>query len=283
MNDKRDQLYDNLINSGRVSEDEIGNREQFKAAIRDEAASRQFYNNIINSGLLTADEIGNEDDFYNSISSDFAAPAPQGYKPSADDMAGFMGTINKAGKVASGSLQSFDRRTQNLQKRQGLNVPQRVNVGESNNLVQGDQRFNPETGELENTYITSSGNEYDNKALADMEQRQRDQFDRDQRYMQSVPGQLEQAYAERDRLNQMAEARRKQIEEEKSNEGFMTRFLREAGRAAQSDKLPDNLSPSADWENDREYSNIMAAERMAATGLAIPFPAACGQEPWIGS
>ena len=261
MNDKRDQLYDNLINSGRVSEAEIGNRDEFKAAIKDEAASRLFYNNIINSGALTADEIGSEDDFYNSISSDFAsAPAPQGYKPTADEMAGFMSTINNAGKAVKG-IAGFDQRAQNLKKRQGLNVPKRVNLGESNNLVEGQQRLNPETGELENTYITSSGNEYDNKALADMEQRERDQFVRDQKYLQSIPGQLEKAYEERDRLNQMAEARRKQIEEEKSNEGFMTNLLREAGRAAQSDKIPDNTSYSADWENDREYSNIMAAIR----------------------
>ena len=202
MNDKRDQLYDNLINSGRVSEDEIGNREQFKNAISDEATSRQFYNNIINSGVLTADDIGSEDDFYNSISSDFSTPAKQTYQPSAEDMKGFMGTIFRAGNVASGSIQNYDRRTQNLQKRQGLNVPQRVNIGESNNLVQGNQRINPETGQLENTYITSSGNEYDNKALADMEQRQQDQLDRDRRYAESLPGQLEQAYAERDRLNE---------------------------------------------------------------------------------
>ena len=202
MNDKRDQLYDNLINSGRVSEDEIGNREQFKAAISDEATSRQFYNNIINSGVLTADDIGSEDDFYNSISSDFSTPAKQTYQPSAEDMKGFMGTISRAGNVASGSIQNYDRRTQNLQKRQGLNVPQRVNIGESNNLVQGNQKINPETGQLENTYITSSGNEYDNKVLADMEQRQQDQLDRDRRYAESLPGQLEQAYAERDRLNE---------------------------------------------------------------------------------
>lgn len=205
MNDKRDQLYDNLINSGRVSENEIGNREQFKAAIKDEAASRQFYNNIINSGALTPDEIGTEDDFYGSISSDFATPqeaAPAGYQPSAEDMAGFMGTINRAGKAATGSVQSFDQKAQNLQKRQGLNVPQRVNVGESNNLVQGEKKLNPETGQLEDTYITSSGNEYDNKTLANEEQRQIDQNLRDERYRQSLPGQLDDAYAERDRLNE---------------------------------------------------------------------------------
>ena len=215
MNDKRDQLYDNLINSGRVSENEIGNREQFKAAIKDEAASRQFYNNIINSGVLTADEIGSEDDFYDSISSDFAtpqeAPVQQGYQPSAEEMAGFMGTINRAGKVASGAVQSYDRRAKNLQKRQGLNVSQQINLGESGNLVQGEKKLNPETGQLEDTYITSYGNEYDNKALADMEQRQIDQNERDRRYKESLPGQLDDAYAERDKIAAEIEEETKRV------------------------------------------------------------------------
>ena len=122
----------------------------------------------------------------------------QGYKPTSDEMAEFQSTIKNAGRTAIGS---FDKKLQNLKKRQGLNAPSRVEIGKSNNLVQGEQRLNPETGELENTYITSSGNEYENEALADMEQRQIDQNLRDQRYKQSLPGQLDDAYAERDRLN----------------------------------------------------------------------------------
>ena len=69
--DKRDQLYDNLIGSGRVSEKEIGTREDFKNAIKDEESSRQFYKNLSGSGLFTEGEIGTEDEFYGSISSDF--------------------------------------------------------------------------------------------------------------------------------------------------------------------------------------------------------------------
>ena len=225
-------------------------------------------NNLYNKLSQISDEegvdfgLGTRDEWLGSFGFTEADATPrQGYKPTAEDMAGFNSTIRNAGRTAGSSLGSFDNKVQNLQKRQGLNVPSRIEVGKSNNLVQGRQQLNPETGQLENTHITSSGNEYDNEALADMEQRQRDQFDRDQKYLQSVPGQLEKAYEERDRLNQMAEARRKQIEEEKSNEGFMTRLLREAGRATQSDKIPDNTYPFADWQNDREYSDIMAAIR----------------------
>lgn len=125
----------------------------------------------------------------------------QGYKPTAEDMAGFNSTIRNAGRTAGSSLGSFDSKVQNIRKRQGLNVPSRIEVGKSNNLTQGRQQLNPETGQLENTYITSSGNEYNNEALADMEQRQIDKSVRDERYKQSLPGQLDDAYAERDRLN----------------------------------------------------------------------------------
>ena len=217
MNDKRDQLYDNLINSGKVSEAEIGNREEFKSAISDEAKTRQFYQNIIGSKLLTEDEIGSEDDFFDSISSDFTQPTPGpgstkqpmmdaqmrqaaetpspatapaplkeskqgGYQPSWQDMMGFQQTIDNAGFGAGVAAPSFEKKASNLQKRQGLNVPKRVNVGETNNLVEGEQYLNPETGKLEQTYITSQGNEYESKAGAEAEQRQIDDYDRKMRY-----------------------------------------------------------------------------------------------------
>ena len=73
--DKRDELYNNLINSGKVSEAEIGSLDDFKAAITDEASARLFHQNLMGSGIFSADEIGSEDDFYSSISSDFAGTA----------------------------------------------------------------------------------------------------------------------------------------------------------------------------------------------------------------
>ncbi|MCR5270566.1 MAG: strawberry notch family protein [Prevotella sp.] len=75
--DKREQLYHNLINSGKVTDQQIGSLDEFKAAIKDENTSRQFHQNLISSGVFSDQEIGSEDDFYNAISSDFAAPQPQ--------------------------------------------------------------------------------------------------------------------------------------------------------------------------------------------------------------
>ena len=142
----------------------------------------------------------NYDDFRDTL---FTArqPEPSTYKPTAREMAGFQQTIGQATQAGQGATAAYDRRASNLQKRQGLRAPQRVTLGESNNLVEGEQHLNPETGELEQSYITSAGNEYQNKTIADQEQRQIDQDMRDERYRKSLPGQLDDAYAERDRLN----------------------------------------------------------------------------------
>ena len=112
------------------------------------------------------------------------------YQPTQEEMAGFQQTIKSAGGVAQNPTQSYERKAGLMKKRQGLNVPKRVNLGESNNLTPTDQG-----------YMTEAGNEYETKAIADMEQRQIEQAKRDERYLQTLPGQLEDAYAERDRLN----------------------------------------------------------------------------------
>ena len=218
--DKRDQLYTNLIGSGKVSEDEIGSLDEFKNAIKDEQSSREFYRNLSATGLFDEDEIGSEDDFYGSISDDFAKPSTgsvlqkslgqrtdpysqveksgqvksdlekkkdQRYTPSPSEMAGFNQTVANINRGVDAGMQRFARRAQNLQKRQGLSVPQRINLGESNNLRQGEQYLNPETGQLENTYITSSGNEYDSKAMAEQEQQQLDEEARIRQWRKEHP------------------------------------------------------------------------------------------------
>lgn len=90
MNDKRDELYKNLIGSGKVTEAEIGTIDEFKAAITDEESARVFHKNLMGSGIFSADEIGSEDDFYGSIGSDFASAEPEQRK-NGERRPGFMG------------------------------------------------------------------------------------------------------------------------------------------------------------------------------------------------
>ena len=72
--DNRDLLYDNLINSKKVTENEIGTRDQFKNYVYDEESTRQFYKNLSNSGKFNENDIGTEDQFYDILKSDFASP-----------------------------------------------------------------------------------------------------------------------------------------------------------------------------------------------------------------
>jgi len=70
MQDNRDKLYDNLVKSGKVSESEIGTRDQFKSAIKDEASAAKFHDNLLKAGFNN-EEIGDSKSFYSSIASDF--------------------------------------------------------------------------------------------------------------------------------------------------------------------------------------------------------------------
>ena len=172
---------------------------------------KQFFEDFKSQGLT---DLETYEDFAQLMGLHAGTPERKNkptYQPTAEEMAGFQSTINSAGRVAANAPQSYDRKARLMQKRQGLQAPQRVNLGESNNLTPTEQRFNLETGEMEQGYMTSAGNEYDSRAIADMEQREIDQAQRDERYRLTLPGQLEDAYAERDRLNAEIEEETKRI------------------------------------------------------------------------
>lgn len=71
--DKRDELYRNLINSGKVTEAEIGSIDDFKRAVYDKASAQYFYYKLMSTGLFTEAELGDAETFYQSIQSDFDA------------------------------------------------------------------------------------------------------------------------------------------------------------------------------------------------------------------
>ncbi len=103
-------------------------------------------------------------------------PVSQPQQPTAEE------TINNANQTIYQGKQLGNRLAYNEQraKRMGLSLPQgqygRVDLGESINLMEGDKRYNLESGELEPTYITEAGNEYENKAAANIEQQQIDAY-----------------------------------------------------------------------------------------------------------
>lgn len=267
-NENRRSLYNALDKAGY----DIGNYDDFDRRMNNAEDREKFFTAIGEAGY----DIGNRDDFERRISptkyhinvngnsvgvsekeyKDFLSRHPEQKTPTWQEQ--MQQTIADVQKTLGENRRTINR-IDNLQQRVGLDVPKTIRFGENRKVTKGPQRLNVKTGKLENTYITTSGNEYESRELADMEQRAID--DAMRRENDPIGTELQDAYNERDRLNKMLEARRQEIEQGKRDEGLATRFMREAGRLAQSDKMPEMISPSADWEQDREYSNLMAAYR----------------------
>lgn len=126
---------------------------------------------------------------------------------------------------------------------------------DSKNLVQGRDEYNPKTGKFEPTYITAAGNKYSSRLIANSEQRQID--DAMERELHPIETQLRDAYAERDRLNKLAQERVDELE--KSHEELP--WYLKLGEYANSDKMPDAGSAMHRWDNDMQYKQYMAALR----------------------
>jgi hypothetical protein len=92
---KREKLYDNLINSGLVSEKHVGTKETFLSRVNSAEKASAFYNNLINSGLVSEKHVGTEDAFLKSIMPDFEQTADtvrRGTGDSTQQEAGFWHT-----------------------------------------------------------------------------------------------------------------------------------------------------------------------------------------------
>ena len=243
-----EKLYNALKRDGY---DDLGTLDEFSSRVADRDKARQLYDSMQREGY---DDLGTADEFYSRLN-----PLPV-YKPTAEEMAGFQQTIGQARQTVAGSQQASRRiaaRQKHAEKTNYGLTPGTPKLGQNSKVVETDPKFNIETGKLESTYITEQGNEYRNREGADIEQNTVDLAN----HMQTLPGQLQDAYAERERLNQLMEQRRQQIEAEKQNENGFSRFLREAGRAAVSDKMPDYIAPADSWENDSEMATLMSSYR----------------------
>ena len=147
----------------------------------------------------------------------------------------------------------------------GLRVP-RVTIGDKNSGVRLGQntkvvakkpQYNPKSGKMEQTYITESGNEFTDRGAADLEQNTIDAY----KDSMSVSGQLRDAYAERDRLDEAMKKRMKEIDE-RPNQRFND-FMRELAAAMTPGAGPagELEARMSKYDNDDEYLQLMAAAR----------------------
>ena len=102
------------------------------------------------------------------------------------------------------------------------------------------------------TYLTESGNEFANRAKADTEQNSVDQY----RYDQSETGQLNNAYAEAERLDKLLEQRGEKLEDENRDKWW--RDLPRGGGGAVSTM---NANDNNGRMTDTEYLNLLAARK----------------------
>lgn len=141
-----------------------------------------------------------------------------------------------------------------------LNASSRI--GENKNVRGKGYSYNPNSGKLEKTYVTTLGNEYNSRYDADQEQKQIDRLNHDS----SLGGQLENAYAERERLDK-ALTRRKQEIDKGGNK--LTDFLRELAGANSGGPMASRDASRAKYDNDSEYQQLMAAARKNHTTIQL--------------
>lgn len=260
-NENRRKLYNAIIQAGY----DIGDYDEFDKRMNNAADRQKFFQAVNDAGY----DIGSQEEFERRISpskyklktggkyipvgereyKDFVSRKSGSQKPSQPS--NFQQTIDNALGTVSQARQTVNR-IGNKEKQIGLNVPKsdfgRVDIGKNRKVTTKGNR-----------YVTEAGNEYENRAMADMEQYAID--DARRRELDPIGTQLEDAYAERDRIDNLIKTRIEEIEKERSREGFLSGMLREAGAASRSDMLPDATSLSMDLESDREYSSLMAAAR----------------------
>lgn len=157
---------------------------------------------------------------------------------------------------ADASIQRFNNYMEYRKANSGMQVKP-VKLGENRHVVKRKPRFNPETGKMQSSYITESGNEYDNRAFADIEQNAVDDYKRSL----TVDGQLQDAYAERERLNEEVRKRMEEIDN-KPNQGFAD-FMRMSAAASTPGAGPAGEYDAVDakYTNDPIYTQLMAALR----------------------
>lgn len=195
---------------------------------------------------------------HKSVAHQPAKPAvqPKGTPLTEADKRRYSSNVGNILAQADASTQRFNNQMEYQKANSGLQVKP-VKLGANRHVVKRKPRLNPETGKMQSSYITESGNEFDNRAFADVEQNAVDDYKRSL----TVDGQLQDAYAERERLNEEVRKRMEEIDN-KPNQGFAD-FMRMSAAASTPGAGPAGEYDAVDakYTNDPIYTQLMAALR----------------------
>lgn len=121
---------------------------------------------------------------HKSVAHQPAKPAaqPKGTPLTEADKRRYASNVGNILAQADASTQRFNNQMEYQKANSGLQVKP-VKLGANRHVVKRKPRFNPETGKMQSSYITESGNEFDNRAFADVEQNAVDEarFQREQK------------------------------------------------------------------------------------------------------
>lgn len=195
---------------------------------------------------------------HKSVAHQPAKPAvqPKGTPLTEADKRKYASNVGNILAQADASTQRFNNQMEYQKANSGLQVKP-VKLGANRHVVKRKPRFNPGTGKMQSSYITESGNEFDNRVFADVEQNAVDDYKRSL----TVDGQLQDAYAERERLNEEVRKRMEEIDN-KPNQGFAD-FMRMSAAASTPGAGPAGEYDAVDakYTNDPIYTQLMAALR----------------------
>ena len=165
---------------------------------------------------------------------------------------------------SSENLARAKRKIDYTNKQKGLDVrPTKVGVNESAPVKLGQNRKVVEENNLgKPTYTDEEGNQYDNRAQADLSQGAIDDYKEQE--INPVEHSLKEAYSERERLEKAIAERRQQLEERNSETPWYARIIKEAAGSVHSGidhNAAGRDSERQGFENDEQYMQLMSALR----------------------
>lgn len=204
--DKIDQLYDALKADGAVSKDRKNFRNVMLAPGKDGYQNRKrLFDALKADGAVDSNSY---EEFAQRLGLHAVKPAGQKAPHAGTPM-----TAAEREEFAQGAqgimqqAQGAEHRARNAadyaKGNTGLHVKP-VAIGRNKKVVERTA-FNPTTGKMGKTYLTETGSEHENRGTADLEQNAVDDYE--ERVLHPVESELNNAYAERDRLAKMASER----------------------------------------------------------------------------
>ena len=194
------------------------------------------------------------------------------WRPSPAQMAGFSATIaGVRNTVAQGRerMKNLSAYTKQRMKHPldagvpasglGAGKKNKPTMLSSKNVVAGDIEYNPETGKMEQTYLTQAGNKHTSRFSADMEQRRIDE--EKERRLHPVESKLRAAEAEKERLAGLMRKRMEEIDARKTGHPVagLIRDLADESHGMPGGLVSDN--GMRDYRSDRRYRQLEAAAR----------------------